>query len=110
MIKRASALWFLLGVASCSRPDLLTIVNQSGTTIASLHVTVDQTAFEASDVPDGAQRTWSVQPDHDGSFAVAGKLADGTLVVAKNLGYLTPGKPMQHILTIERGGKITYRN
>jgi hypothetical protein len=109
MTGRARTLWLALLALGCRHGDRVTVVNHSGVAIISLRVTVDQTSFDASDVADGAQRSWDVQPSHDASFAVHGKLADGSSVSEANVGYLTPGKPVKHVLLIERWGKITYR-
>jgi len=84
------------------------VENRSGTTIVSLTVTVGGRSIDFASVPPGSTVEAVYRVDGDDSFALEGKLSDGTQFNGR-FGYVTNGMYGNTArFIIEPGGRISF--
>ena len=68
----------------------MTVMNNTGTKVQKVVITVCDRTYEFADIPDGKSQTRNFSIAHDGHFHVVALLPDGT-TLTDDFGYVTGG-------------------
>jgi hypothetical protein len=99
----------LLALGACPDGTGVTVENRSGQRIEALSVEAAGETRTCGPLAPDARCQLSFRPTRDGSFAVSGRLADGTAVHTPGLDYTTPGDPVAHAFVVGAEGGVTVR-
>jgi hypothetical protein len=84
-------------------------VNATDEVVSSAVVAVPGSRLEVRDLAAGGTHTWRYRSERDACFEVSARLASGSTIEARCVGYTTPNEGISHRLTLNRDRTVEYQ-